>query len=70
MRPLTELKDILDSQGRSQAWLNREMEPDRTKGWSYSNVTKALNGTWIPHEKRIVQMCEILGVDPAPYLRK
>jgi hypothetical protein len=46
------------------------MEPDRPKGWSYSNVTKALNGTWIPHEKRIVQMCEILGVDPAPYLRK
>jgi hypothetical protein len=26
MRPLTELKDILDSQGRSQAWLNRKMD--------------------------------------------
>lgn len=64
MRPLTELKDILKSDGRTQAWLNREM------GWKYSCLTKVLNGTWIPPEKRIIEMCEILGVDPAPYLRK
>lgn len=64
MRPLTELKKVIASQGRSQRWIALKMH------WSYSSLTKTLNGDYIPKNAQIIQLCEILGVDPAPYLRK
>lgn len=64
MRPLTELKKVIASQGRSQRWIALKMH------WSYSSLTRSLNGDYIPPNERIIEMCEILEVDPAPYLRK
>jgi hypothetical protein len=64
MRPLTELNKVIASQGRIKRWIALKM------GWSYSSLVQSLNGSYIPPDDKIIEMCGILGVDPAPYLRK
>jgi len=64
MRPLTELNKVIASQGRFKTWIALKM------GWSYSSLVQSLNGHYIPPNDKVIELCEVLGVDPAPYLRK
>ena len=64
MRPLTELNKVIASQGRFKTWIALKME------WSYSSLVQSLNGHYIPPNDKVIELCEVLGVDPAPYLRK